>query len=274
MTLYNPTWVREFYDACPEKEWGRWDQSPVHRIRWFVHVHYLQQYLPAGVRVLEIGAGAGRFTQVLAGITSRITVADISPGQLAFNRRQAEALGFDHAVERRVECDMSDLGGHFADEEFDAAVCYGGPVSYLFDRAEEGIRELMRVTKPGGPIFLEVMTLWGIIHDMLPSVLAIDPSLNRQIVATGDLEPSLNIGKQHCRMYRAADFRRLLESIGLPIELMFASNVLSATWGEQLREIPEDSAAWRHLMEMELEACREPGCLDMGTHLVAMCRKA
>jgi hypothetical protein len=23
-------------------------------------------------------------------------------------------------------------------------------------------------------------------------------------------------------------------------------------------------------MEMELEACREPGCLDMGTHLIAV----
>ena len=30
---------------------------------------------------------------------------------------------------------------------------------------------------------------------------------------------------------------------------------------------------WAHLIEMEIEACREPGCLDMGTHLIAVCRK-
>jgi len=272
--LYDPTWVREYYDANPEEEWGRFDLSPVHRIRWLVHLHYLQQYLPAGARVLEIGAGAGRFTQVLAGMGSLITVADISPGQLAFNRRQAETLGFADAVERWVECDMLELSGVFANEEFDAAVCYGGPVSYLYDRAADGIHELMRVTKPGGPIFLEVMTLWGCIHDNLPFILTIDPAVNRQIVATGDLVPSLLAGKHHCRMYRAADFRRLIEGVGLPIELMFTSNVISTTWGEQFKEFSEDSAVWQHLLEMELEACREPGCLDMGTHLVAVCRKA
>jgi len=272
-TLYNPTWIRNFYNDYGMKEWDRWERDPLGRVKWLVHVHYLRKYLPAGKRVLEIGAGAGRFTQVLAEMTSHITVADISPGQLELNRQQAKAHGFDHAVEGRDECDMTDLQGVFADEEFDAVVCLGGPVSYLFDRAEDGIRELMRVTKPGGPIFLEVMTLWGIIHEMLPSILTIDPAINRQIVATGDLVPSLLAGKHHCRMYRAADFRRLLEGIGLLIELMFTSNVLTATWGEKLREIPEDSETWKHLMAMELQACREPGCLDMGTHLVAVCRK-
>lgn len=31
---------------------------------------------------------------------------------------------------------------------------------------------------------------------------------------------------------------------------------------------------WQHLLELELEACREPGCVDMGTHIIAVCRKA
>jgi hypothetical protein len=30
---------------------------------------------------------------------------------------------------------------------------------------------------------------------------------------------------------------------------------------------------WVHLIEMEIEACREPGCLDMGAHLIAVCRR-
>jgi hypothetical protein len=38
--------------------------------------------------------------------------------------------------------------------------------------------------------------------------------------------------------------------------------------------VQQDAATWQHLLEMEIEACREPGCLDMGTHLIAVCRKA
>ena len=30
---------------------------------------------------------------------------------------------------------------------------------------------------------------------------------------------------------------------------------------------------WQQVLEMELEACREPGCLDLGTHLIAVTRK-
>jgi hypothetical protein len=56
--------------------------------------------------------------------------------------------------------------------------------------------------------------------------------------------------------------------------MLSASNCLSATWGGHLAEVQKGSATWQHLMEMELEACREPGCLDMGTHLIAVCKKS
>ncbi len=66
----------------------------------------------------------------------------------------------------------------------------------------------------------------------------------------------------------------MLERAGLLIEVMTVGAVLSTTWIEQLRTISADSDAWRFLLEMELEACRKPGSLDMGEHLIAVCRKA
>jgi hypothetical protein len=35
----------------------------------------------------------------------------------------------------------------------------------------------------------------------------------------------------------------------------------------------QDTEAWEHLIELELEACREPGCVDGGTHLIAVCHR-
>jgi ubiquinone/menaquinone biosynthesis C-methylase UbiE len=229
--MYDPQWVRDYYDADGIGEWGRFDLHPVLRLAFAVHCHYLQEYIAPADRVLEIGAGCGRFTQVLAGIAPRITVADISPVQLMFNRQQAETLGFAPAVEGWVECDICDLRGHFADETFDTVVCYGGALSYVFDRAEQALQELQSVVKPGGVLFLEVMSLWGTIHHALTSVLAIPQELT-------------------------------------------AGAVLSENWADALREVPEDSETWHYLLEMELEACREPGCLDLGTHLIAVCRRA
>ena len=62
----------------------------------------------------------------------------------------------------RVIADVAHLE-QFDDGSFDAAVCYGGPISYLVDRAEEGIAELVRVTRPGGHVLLSVMSLVGAV---------------------------------------------------------------------------------------------------------------
>ncbi|HEY3378462.1 MAG TPA: methyltransferase domain-containing protein [Armatimonadota bacterium] len=271
---YDPAWVRDYYDAYGMKEWERWERGPAMRIAFAVHAHYLRRYIQPGQRILEIGAGAGRFTQVLAEIGARITVADISPGQLALNRQQAEALGFAHAVEGWVECDACDLHAHFADQQFDTVVAYGGLLSYVYDQTGPVLTEFQRVVKPGGDIFLEVMSLWGAIHHFLPDITIIPPEKNRRIVATGDLHREMGVSNHYCHMYRAGEFRRVLEAAGLVVDVLSATEVLSANWDEQLRDLPEDGDTWQHLLELELEACREPGCVDMGTHIIAVCRKS
>jgi SAM-dependent methyltransferase len=274
MTEYDPGWVQSFYDQYAEKEWERWDKSPVQRVKFAVHLHYLGLYLNASDRILEIGAGAGRFTQELARISQRIIVADISPVQLQLNRENAHSLGFFDAVEDWVECDMCDLAPHFADAEFDAVVCYGGPLSYVFEKRQEALGELLRVIKPGGHLFLGVMSLWGGVHHFLPGVLKVPPDVNRQIISSGDLSRDRpEVSTHFCHMYRASELRSLLEDSGVAIEVLSASDCLSANWEELLEPLQKDEAIWQHLLEMEIEACREPGCVDMGTHLIAVCRK-
>jgi SAM-dependent methyltransferase len=273
MTNYDPNWVRAHYDQYAEKEWQRWDRSLVQQVKFEVHLHHLRQAIRSDDRVLEIGAGPGRFTQHLAQITPRIVVADISPVQLELNRQNAPKLGFEPAVERWVECDICELGPHFEDGEFDAVVCYGGPLSYVFDRATTAVHELSRVTKPGGVLLFGVMSIWGTVHHLLPAVFEIDLGVNREIIASGDLLPEHEAGTNYCHMYRAAELRKLLEGCGLTVEVLSASDCLAATWGEALEAIRQDAEAWRFLMEIEIEACCEPGCVDMGTHTIAVCRK-
>jgi hypothetical protein len=73
-------------------------------------------------------------------------------------------------------------------------------------------------------------------------------------------------------VHGSAAFRQTLERAGAAIDILSASNCLSTTWAECLSKVQKDGTAWRYLIEMELEACREPGCLDMGSHLIAVCR--
>jgi SAM-dependent methyltransferase len=272
--MYDPDWVRAYYDELGPGEWARWDRSPVERVKLETHLHYLRRFLGPDDNVLEVGAGAGRFTQEIAQIADRVIVADISPRQLDLNLQNARRAGYADSVERWVECDMCDLLPHFGDGEFSAVVCYGGPLSYVFDRRDEALAEIRRVTAPGGCILLSVMSLWGSMHSALPAVLRIAPEQNRRVVATGDLSPDSPAGINHfCHLFRAAELRRFLEGAGLTVEVLSASNTVSANWHEQLEEFEPGSEAWRQLRAFELEACCEPGCLDMGTHIIAVCRR-
>ena len=272
-TRYDSKWVEGFYDEYGELEWGRLVKDPENEVKLHVHRHYLAKYIQAGWRVLEIGPGPGRFTQILVELGARVVLVDISAGQLELNHTKAVELGFDHAVEQRLQLDMCDMGV-LGDEAFDAVVCYGGPLSYVFDQAGRALGEGRRVLRPGGVALFSVMSLWGAVHRFLDGVLKLPAEVNRPIVRTGDLCPeTLPEGKHHAHMYRAPELRELLESNRLTVLEMSASNCVSTARGDVLDEARADEAKWQHVLELELEACREPGCVDMGTHTIAVTRK-
>ena len=271
--LYDRQWVERFYDEYGDEEWGRLVSGPANEVKLYVHRHYLEKYVSAGDRVLEIGAGPGRFTQILAEVGATVVIADVSSVQLELNCKYATELGFDHAVEQRLQLDMCDMNVLDGDQ-FDAVVCYGGPLSYVLEQRHRAVKEVLRVLKPAGVALFSVMSLWGGIHEYLVGILSLPPEVNKAVVGSGDLGPETYAqAVHHCRLFRAADLCRLLESCEAAVLEMSASNCLSAAKGEALKDVRQDPVQWDQLLEMELEACREPGCLDMGTHTIAVIRK-
>jgi tRNA G46 methylase TrmB len=58
--------IAQIFDEFGDAEWDRHDVSPFARVGFHVHRHYLERFVSSRARVLEIGAGAGRFTVELA----------------------------------------------------------------------------------------------------------------------------------------------------------------------------------------------------------------
>jgi SAM-dependent methyltransferase len=272
---YDARRIEQHFDEYWEKEWDRLVRDPAEEVKLHVHRHYLKKYVRSGNRVLEIGPGPGRFTQTLAEIEARIVVVDISRVQLGLNRAYGKKLGFDDAVEARFKLDMCDMAA-FEDETFDAVVCYGGLLSYVFEKSSDGVREMLRVLRPGGILLASVASLWGTVHQSLLGVLDVPPDINRRIIISGDLCPETypqREGKHHMHMFRSAEFRDLLEGCGAEVLEMAAANCLSTAWGDRLTDVRNDPAKWNHLLEMELEACRDPSCVGMSAYTIAVCKK-
>ena len=105
-----------------------------------------------GDAVLDLAAGTGALTLPLAATGARVAAVDWSPGMVAFlARRLREAYPGDP---HRAEV----MDGHaltFADASFDAALSLFGVMLFADFRA--GLREMARVTRPGGRV---VMGTW------------------------------------------------------------------------------------------------------------------
>jgi 2-polyprenyl-3-methyl-5-hydroxy-6-metoxy-1,4-benzoquinol methylase len=272
---YSAQRIMAHFDDYGIREWDRLVETPVDEVSLYIHTHYLEKYVPAGSRVMEIGAGAGRFTQVLAGLGAKILVADISPVQLDLNRRHAHQYQFAHAVEDWQQTDICDMD-QWASESFDCVVAYGGPLSYTLDRRDVALQECIRILRYDGILLLSVMSLWGSAHRRLRGVLSIPAATNRRITDTGDISPDTfpERKRNFMHMFRAGEIREWLTGAGLTIVTLSASNCLSIGWEEALEEIRHDEEKWKELLRMELEACAAEGSLNMGTHIIAVARKS
>jgi 2-polyprenyl-3-methyl-5-hydroxy-6-metoxy-1,4-benzoquinol methylase len=268
---YDPESVIQHFDEFGIREWERLIQNPSDEVNLYIHICYLEKHISKGQRVLEIGAGAGRFTQVLARLGAEVLVADISNIQLALNKRFAAELGFDHAVIDWQQADICDLS-RFEIDSFDCIVAYGGPFSYVLDKRDLALSQCLRLLRPGGLLFMSVMSLWGTSHARLDGVLSIPAPTNQKITSTGDISPATFPERQRnfMHLFRAIELVNWLEQRNLKIVDLSASNCISLTWNEILKQIRQDPEKWNELLRMEVEACADAGCLNMGTHLIAI----
>lgn len=270
--------VRSYFDAFGEGEWARLADDPAGRVSFELHRRLLARYVQPGMRVLEVGAGPGRFTVELARLGARVVVTDLSPVQLDLNAQHVADAGAEHAVEVRALADVCALDAYAAGE-FDAVVAYGGPVSYAFDRAGDAVRELLRVAAAGAPVLASVMSTLGAYRQFFPGVVGLmavhGPDATDRILATGDLRETQPPGSgQHlCRMFRHRELVELVQSSGGRVVAALASNWASLSDPEVLTRLEEDPVAWARFLDNEEDCCGEPGALDGGTHLlVAMAR--
>jgi SAM-dependent methyltransferase len=272
---YDAGLIGDYFDNYGEREWARLDADVESRVSFRLHRELLEKFIGAGAEVLEIGAGPGRFTIELAKLGARVTVGDLSAVQLEYNRARVGAAGHEGSVAARKVLDIVDLS-EFADETFDAAVAYGGPLSYVLERADDALGELLRVVKRRGHVLLSVMSLAGATRKFLPGVVkwARERSLEEveHVFSTGDQLGEIGAGHV-CHMYRWAELEALLRRHSCTIVAASAANFLSVNNQDALAEIEADTALWEKFFGWEREACRQPGALDGGTHIIAVVRR-
>jgi len=264
--------VAGYFDELAQAEWERHEATPAARMSLELHRRLMRRHVRPGARVLEIGAGPGRFTTELATAGARITVADVSPVQLALNEATVRSAGQAEAVDGWVRCDIRDVS-RWRRGDFDMVVAFGGPISYTFDDAERVTTALLGLLEPGGMLLASVMSTLGSWRIFLPTVV---PQLEAGVATMETIERVLRLGDTRhlpeqphiCRTFRADEVTAMVGDAGGTVVELMASAWCANNSVELLGPLVTDPALWQRFVDLEEEACARPGALDGGTHIL------
>lgn len=83
--------VRSFYDENAQHEWERLDRHP---FEFALTIWMMEKYMKPGDSVLDIGGGPGRYSLHFAKMGCHVTLADLSPGNIALAKERRRRRAF------------------------------------------------------------------------------------------------------------------------------------------------------------------------------------
>ena len=118
-------------------------------VEFLTTMRYIQKYLEPGDKIIEIGAGTGRYSHALAEAGYAVNAVELVERNIEIFRQNTRP-GENITV---TQGNAMDLSG-FSDEAYDITLLLG-PMYHLYnqDDKRQALREAIRVTKQGGVIF-------------------------------------------------------------------------------------------------------------------------
>jgi SAM-dependent methyltransferase len=276
MTIEDPMsdmLVQEFYTQHVRGEWRRLVKDAYHRLEFDTTLYFLQQYLPAQGLILDAGGGPGRYTVELAGRGYDVVLLDATPANIEFARRQVKRRHLHERVRQVLPGSMVDLSV-FPDATFDAVLCSGGPLSHILDPElrKRAISELVRVTKPGGHLFVSVMGRLSVLVVCLmisPDEIAM-PHFDL-IRTNGDYLGGH--GFTACHFFLPDELREAFTLPGVEVLEMAGLEGISANHRKELKKLARDGTLFPRWLETHFATCTHPAVVATSEHMLIICRK-
>lgn len=155
--MTNP-YLIEFYNTYDEDSRLR---SRHGSVEFLTTMHYVEQYLTPKARILEIGAGTGRYSHALARQGYPVDAVELVEHNIEVFQRNTRA-GEPVTISQGNALDLSAI----PDNCYDITLLLG-PLYHLYtpEDKRQAIREALRVTKPGGILFAAYVISDGCLLD-------------------------------------------------------------------------------------------------------------
>ncbi len=257
-------YLREFYEGhCDEDARLR---SRHGMVEYLTTMRYVEKYLKPGDRVIEIGAGTGRYSHALAQKGYQVDAVELLEHNIEVFRRST--LPSEPVTVRQGNAlDLSE----FPDGVYDITLLLG-PMYHLYTAEEQkkALTEALRVTKPGGMVFaaycgsdataIQYCFVRGMFRDPRNLALA-DPM-------------TFKLGSDPAHIFalhRREDIDALMD--GLPVQrLHFAGTDMATGY---LRDTVDqmDDEMYELYLQYHFATCERPDLVGASNHFLDIFRK-
>lgn len=261
--------VSDLYNIDPHREWLRLEKDAYHSLEFTITMHYLRRLLPAYGRVLDAGGGPGRYTIEFCRMGYKVTLLDLSEGNLSLAREKLR-LEPEAVQGNLVEITLGDIRelSRYQSGTFDTVLCLGGVLSHIsmFKDREAALAELVRVAKPGGIVAINVIGYLAVLRDCMKywsDELTSEafPVLLEEGNITGRTGTPWHF-------YRAEEIKMKAESAGLETLVIVGCEGLGAGLEEAVNELALDEAKWERWVDLSIKTATEFSVADTAEHIL------
>ena len=254
--------VNSFYNEIDED--ARLDRSRHGQMEYITTMEYIHRFAQKGAKVLEIGAGTGRYSIALAKEGYNMTSVELVEHNLEVLKKNGEGLKNLQAFQG----DALDLS-RFADGTFDVTLVFG-PMYHLYDKKDihKALDEAIQVTKENGVILVAFLSVYMVLYDNY---------LNGSLITgieenfTEDYQIK-HFEEQLFTGYDILEFEELFAEKGTEtITTVGVDSVLELAEGR--RDFAMSDEEFEAFVKYHLATCEKRELLGSSSHLLYVCRK-
>ena len=116
--------VKEYYNQNPQIEWNRLEGG---KPEFEITMRHLKENLKPNSKILDVGGGPGRYAFSLTELGHKVTLFDLSEGNIEFAKNKSQELGIN--LDNYICGNATQLSNYISDK-YDAVLCLG-PLYHL-----------------------------------------------------------------------------------------------------------------------------------------------
>lgn len=186
-----------------------------HRIEYEITLRYLEQYVPDGASVVDIGVGGGQYARFLAEQGCKMTLVDLSSKLLQSAVHHLEEEGLGNQIVETLHTSATDLS-NLKNERYDVVLGLG-PFYHLTESTERkrARAEMKQLLKPEGILFASAINRTAFLRDAFrdPDTPIVErKNFYMDFIRKGTSTPETSAPLGHAYLTTPDEFRDFLTS--------------------------------------------------------------